>query len=815
MDTAWNTVQTSVRHFSYFVVLKDDTPPTMISLPPNLVVEAEGPLGAQVVYIATGADDIDGPVPVTCDWPSGRTFPIGTTTVTCTAMDVAGNVGQASFDVAVLDTAAPILTVPVDMTAEATGPSGALVTFAGSAVDLIDGTLSVTCNPPSGFTFPLGDSIIDCQASDMAGNTAAASFTVHVVDSTPPSVGANPDLTREATGPGGTVVSYVPPSATDLVDPSPTVVCLPASGSLFVLGTATVACAASDAAGNTVSSTFLVHVVDTTPPTITVPSDMTAIATGPSGASVSFEVQAADLVDGPVSVTCVPVSGSLFPLGTTTVTCTAHDAHGNAASASFEVSMISLDSDGDGLADVFDACPTLSGPTSMQGCPFGVQSLVVLHIVDQAKSGACPDGAGSCQFSLEGVDVRVFDRNELNGLQIALLGGGTITLSKNPDGSLYDDLFESPESAASALAAPFGCKTDVGGTCVAGVKATGDYLTIVKYVDPRTAKSVYMGKPLGASGFSDTNGDGLADLVVMDFQVLEVIKRDGSVQYSGGSKTIVRGSYLEIVYPDFAVWEDAVSGFAYPFIFTSDSDWAVDVCSRVPVGYTITGVYDENGNLLGTDACVQTFVSGETKVIAFNVVDIGSPEPEFVAQIGLKHAGRADTTLEIAVPGLRLYEDDVPLVLGAFALVFSVGFAILVPLSLAFAAGRLRVRGRDRREGRTRADGTGILRMQTPSVLDGDHVAMYEHMVDLAAKVRASIGNLRDRGLPVDRHQARIRRVDALLKSHRYGEALQELEDVRAMLLGYASLGGSENLPAFVRARMEAGLGPEWDELGP
>ena len=44
-----------------------------------------------------------------------------------------------------------------------------------------------------------------------------------------------------------------------------------------------------------------------------------------------------DLVDGTVSVTCTPASGASFPLGKTTVTCTATDAHGNTATASFQV----------------------------------------------------------------------------------------------------------------------------------------------------------------------------------------------------------------------------------------------------------------------------------------------------------------------------------------------------------------------------------------------------------------------------------------------------------------------------------------------
>jgi hypothetical protein len=48
---------------------------------------------------------------------------------------------------------------------------------------------------------------------------------------------------------------------------------------------------------------------------------------------------ATDDVDGDVPVRCTPESGSDFPLGTTTVTCTASDSSGNAATASFNVSI--------------------------------------------------------------------------------------------------------------------------------------------------------------------------------------------------------------------------------------------------------------------------------------------------------------------------------------------------------------------------------------------------------------------------------------------------------------------------------------------
>ncbi|TBH20963.1 PxKF domain-containing protein [Thermus thermamylovorans] len=76
-----------------------------------------------------------------------------------------------------------------------------------------------------------------------------------------------------------------------------------------------------------------------TPPTLTVPNFVLAEATGPAGAQVAFSVTATDLEDGDLtgSVVCTPTSGTLFPIGETTVTCSVTDSGGLSASASFPV----------------------------------------------------------------------------------------------------------------------------------------------------------------------------------------------------------------------------------------------------------------------------------------------------------------------------------------------------------------------------------------------------------------------------------------------------------------------------------------------
>lgn len=163
---------------------------------------------------------------------------------------------------------------------------------------------------------------------------------VNPTSNNPPVISGVPtDVTVEATGPDGAVDTYTQPTATDDVDGTVPVECSPASGSTFPLGDTTVICTATDTAGKTASAQFTVQVVDTTTPTLIVPTgSIVTDATGPGGGIATYTATATDLVDGPVTPSCAPASGSTFPIGDTTVTCTATDSHGNtSAPQSFHV----------------------------------------------------------------------------------------------------------------------------------------------------------------------------------------------------------------------------------------------------------------------------------------------------------------------------------------------------------------------------------------------------------------------------------------------------------------------------------------------
>ena len=327
------------------VFVHDVTQPD-ITVPADITAEATQPAGANIGadegYVVSASDLVDGPLPLVntsayfvCDPVPGSLFALDATTpVLCSAQDSAGNGAEASFQVTVVDTTPPAISAPLSQAAEATGPAGAVVTFNATAQDIVDGQQDATCAPASGSTFPLGNTVVTCGATDAHGNVATpATFTVSVLDTQPPVIGNLPaDQTLEATSAAG--ASYVfAPTAFDVVAGAVAVTCAPASGSTFALdATTTVNCTASDNFGNTAQANFTVSVQDTTGPLIAPHDDVYAAATGNSQAVVHYTLPTAnDLVDGPVAVTCLPASGSTFSVGKTQVTCTAHDSHGNPA----------------------------------------------------------------------------------------------------------------------------------------------------------------------------------------------------------------------------------------------------------------------------------------------------------------------------------------------------------------------------------------------------------------------------------------------------------------------------------------------------
>jgi HYR domain-containing protein len=177
------------------------------------------------------------------------------------------------------DTVMPDVTPP-QTTASAAPPPNArgwnrtpvTITFAasdnpgGNGVGAISYALA-GAQASSGSVAPGGSITISAQgtttltyfATDAAGNAEAPHALVIRIDSTAPAVAVPASFAVDATAPSGALVTYAA-SASDNLDASPSLSCTPASGATFAIGTRSVACVASDAAGNPASASFNVSV---------------------------------------------------------------------------------------------------------------------------------------------------------------------------------------------------------------------------------------------------------------------------------------------------------------------------------------------------------------------------------------------------------------------------------------------------------------------------------------------------------------------------------------------------------------------------
>jgi HYR domain len=329
-------------------VTVQDTIAPAFAQPPNINEDTTDASGKDITYTAPTANDaVSGSIVGTCAPASGTHFPVGTTTVSCSATDGSGHEGQTSFAVVItlIDGQPPTLTVPSDQAAEATGPGGAVVTFSVTANDNADPSPDINCSKASGSTFPIATTTVTCVATDASGNSSGpGSFDVTVRDTRNPSLSLPSNQSLETSSSGGATFTYSA-SATDIVDGSIGVSCNPPSGSVFPVGSTTVNCTATDSHANSTSGSFTVAValVDHVVPTFSgVPATIQREANGPLGSTVAYTPPTANdnLDTGPLLVSCLPASGATFALGVTSVSCSATDSHLNTGVATFSVVVV-------------------------------------------------------------------------------------------------------------------------------------------------------------------------------------------------------------------------------------------------------------------------------------------------------------------------------------------------------------------------------------------------------------------------------------------------------------------------------------------
>ncbi|XP_038064974.1 hyalin-like [Patiria miniata] len=375
---------------NFAITVTDDELPE-VSCPSN-VPHKETDIGMAFAVVPwspmpNATDNVDGvlyPSNITCvddisnTVSSNDTYGVGTTTVTCSASDTAGNQGFCQFNITVIDNEPPKVTCPSNLPDIPTyiGMAFAVVPWSAmpNATDNVDGVvdpINITCVDDTGKIvmsngiYAVGTTTVTCNATDTAGNQGSCQLNITVVDTEPPEVTCASNVPNKGTdiGVAFAVVPWSPvPNATDnvdgLLDPS-NITCVDGTGETvrsndtYAIGTTTVTCNATDTAGNQGSCQFYIRVMDIEPPTVTCPNNVHNISTdiGMAYAVVSWSPMpnATDNVDGlldPSNITCVDDftgktvrPNDTYGVGTTAVTCNAADTAGNRGFCQFSITV--------------------------------------------------------------------------------------------------------------------------------------------------------------------------------------------------------------------------------------------------------------------------------------------------------------------------------------------------------------------------------------------------------------------------------------------------------------------------------------------
>ena len=248
---------------------------------------------------------------------------VPTTDICGTAHGAATNIGSSEATTA--DTETPVANCPGTQTASNTaGQCGANVSF--TIPDPTDNcSATSSASPASGSFFNVGTTQVTVTATDGAGNTDQCTFNISVEDTENPTVTCPSDITvsvDDATN-CTAIVNYTTPTASDNCSGVGAVSCSPASGSVFALGSNTVTCSATDNAGNTGQCTFNVIVQQ---PDIMVKGDYATIMNGSTiissniatssynGQTWSYQLENLSTASGDMIITSVSVDNPAFDL---------------------------------------------------------------------------------------------------------------------------------------------------------------------------------------------------------------------------------------------------------------------------------------------------------------------------------------------------------------------------------------------------------------------------------------------------------------------------------------------------------------------
>jgi hypothetical protein len=336
------------------IVDHDNIAPTFTSTAANISANATSANGAAVTFdLPTAVDNCSSNPIVTAVPASGSIFPFGTSTVTVTATDNAGNFVTTHFDVKVVGVASSVVK-PDDISVKSPlGQCGANVEFAATETTAIPAaTITYSENGSevvSGANFSAGVHTITATATNVVGSTSV-DFTITVIDDQSPTIIAPADITLE-TLPGECGVKNLQFGWPEVADNCSVADFYPDHNRNFPVGTTDVVWTVVDASGNTATAIQHITIVDNEKPIIQKAfdwgregataepgkcgtSNIASLHLGVPGTQSTFVVS-----DNCGIASITSNAPAFFPVGVTIVTYTVTDIHGNFSTVDEQVTV--------------------------------------------------------------------------------------------------------------------------------------------------------------------------------------------------------------------------------------------------------------------------------------------------------------------------------------------------------------------------------------------------------------------------------------------------------------------------------------------
>lgn len=246
-----------------FTVSVIDTSVPVVSVPtPAVTVNADAACKAVATWTPPVFTDNCGIATITTSHNSGSTFSLGTTQVTYTAKDNAGNTTLSKFNVTVKDVTGPTVSgCPGEINVNVTADCKAPATWQPPVFSDPCGSVTVIPSHNPGSQFPVGTTEVTYTGTDPANNKTYCKFNVIVKDEKAPVITACPDNQSASTStlPGNVKMQWDPPTVIDECSIA-SLVSTHEPGSFFPYGTTTVTYTATDISGNESTCSFQVNI---------------------------------------------------------------------------------------------------------------------------------------------------------------------------------------------------------------------------------------------------------------------------------------------------------------------------------------------------------------------------------------------------------------------------------------------------------------------------------------------------------------------------------------------------------------------------